>query len=512
MTSTMPASPVHHTRFRLPALTSVQKEHFRRLATGLLDQAVEETELLSTTFNMDQDHNDYWKHVRSHHGLKLYKAAKPANGSPSADLMMTGIVQGSLDDVMTSVYADTTAMFQMQSALSMPKDHLDCEILHAIDTTSSTHPHHPYYFRGLKWCATNWPGRTLSKPRDFCYFEATGVSTSSITTSTTNNNNDDTTFGYCLMESFDLAHCQSLESLSIVRGKLSIRHIFKQLPIGCVLVTTHCSIDACMGGPLSSWMRDGSGSSLPHLLALSRAADIAESVRLSMKLRQHAGGCLSPSRSFAGMFHGSSSSSACSLCQRHQRTNNMARKRIVEPSYGQHIRTSKRPFCEECLRTDHHSLTRPDNVTCTTQQATQTLREGQQVNQVFPSRRHHQQHAATIAAATDLPPTKVVPMLDLDYNSHDDEFDDDDGEASVYSGIDIRSTVQSHLDIYESEDEGDDVEEAGTPIMRARRTHADRTCSQLAHLTAKMDDTLRLLRRNKTHIDFCRSHGRVEVL
>ncbi|CAK4626979.1 unnamed protein product [Aphanomyces euteiches] len=59
------------------------------------------------------------------------------------------------------------------------------------------------------------------------YFESTGMA---IATDEFGREHD---YGYCFMESFELPQCSQLDAFSIVRAKVSMRHIFRELPRIC---------------------------------------------------------------------------------------------------------------------------------------------------------------------------------------------------------------------------------------------------------------------------------------
>ncbi|KAF0701924.1 Aste57867_7836 [Aphanomyces stellatus] len=469
------------TRFLLSPLSSTQKTQFRHLATGLLKQALEECDI--TTHEMDA----HWKHTRTHQGLKVYKAKSPQ--APS-DLMVTGIVNGKLHDVMTCLYADDSYNFRVNSALLMPKDFLDCEVLHAMDTADDDHP---FRFHGLKWCATKWPGASaLAKNRDLCYFESTGLAQA-----TDNVTGALTTFGYSILESFDLAQCGHLEDLSIVRAKISIRHIFRELPIGCTLVMTHANVDPC--GSLKKWGSDF--SALPQLLAISRVADVAESIRLTKLLVNSSAATLSHTSNLDWCKPLSFLAQAmCCVCQ-FESSSKMKKRRVVELASGSGLRTHKRHFCDTCLLA---SLSTPTF-------GIARLNLDLQPNCVVEPR----PFALSAISSLDLSEYSVdgvreysqgefrsLPMLGLDSD------DEDDVAILMYTGLDfdMRSTGRSLVDNLDRGSEG--VQEAEPALVKMSASAA--LGSQLAELTARIDDTMSIIRRTKTQIDFCQCHGRIE--
>ncbi|RQM09884.1 hypothetical protein B5M09_005976 [Aphanomyces astaci] len=271
------------TRFPACHLTPEDEAQYMALSQRLLGRAIAECE--TTLIDMDS----HWKYVRTipvaTSSLKVYKSThhpSTAFGGAAAQVMATGIVSGTMDDIMTCLSADNSFAFRMNSALLMPKEHLDCEVLHTIvplptssPTSSSTSD--KFRFLGLKWGATKWP--SASKHRDLCYLESTGV------TRTSDAQGHVMEYGYCLMESIDLpAICPPLDQFSIKRVKVSLRHVFRTLPIGCTLVMSHCSIDlGSHASPSTMWMPPDL-TTFPHLVSIAAAAEVATAIRLSNAL------------------------------------------------------------------------------------------------------------------------------------------------------------------------------------------------------------------------------------
>ncbi|RLO13124.1 hypothetical protein DYB28_010180 [Aphanomyces astaci] len=271
------------TRFPACHLTPEDEAQYMALSQRLLGRAIAECE--TTLIDMDS----HWKYVRTipvaTSSLKVYKSThhpSTAFGGAAAQVMATGIVSGTMDDIMTCLSADNSFAFRMNSALLMPKEHLDCEVLHTIvplptssPTSSSTSD--KFRFLGLKWGATKWP--SASKHRDLCYLESTGV------TRTSDTQGHVMEYGYCLMESIDLpAICPPLDQFSIKRVKVSLRHVFRTLPIGCTLVMSHCSIDlGSHASPSTMWMPPDL-TTFPHLVSIAAAAEVATAIRLSNAL------------------------------------------------------------------------------------------------------------------------------------------------------------------------------------------------------------------------------------
>ncbi|RHY48693.1 hypothetical protein DYB34_003563 [Aphanomyces astaci] len=476
-------------RFPLTPLTLAQEKQFRVQASALLNKSIQDCE--RTLADVDAQ----WKFVRLHQGLKVYKA-KPSSQAPS-ELMVTGIVRGSLHDIMSCMYADTSLQFRVNSALLMPKEHLDCEVLHAINTKDNTV--NPFRFNGIKWCATKWPGGTMNKTRDLCYFETTGI------TQARDSQGQLLEYGYSIMESIELPQCPHLDMYSIVRAKMSIRHLFRELPLGCTMVVTHCTVDP--SGTLPSWMTDF--STLPHLLSISRAVEVAESIRLSKAIHDQS---TTATQSTTGntkwtnrlsMFNRGSD---CALCD-HGGQFKLEKKRIVEAVVGGGVKTAAKYFCPVCLSQQRQNVdlteflqpltysmvSKPSSATIYSDDLSDAMSE---LSSIYED-------------LAPMPP----PILD---------FDDDDAEESVYSGLDFdyRSTCLSENStsfcgtedsavLYEHASPShshysmlsNSVRHDGSP--RSSHGSSDQAISpsilahQLLQLNLQMDNTVDIMRRNR---------------
>ncbi|RHY27302.1 hypothetical protein DYB32_006872 [Aphanomyces invadans] len=500
-------------RFPLTTLTLAQEKQFRVQASALLTKSIQDCE--RTLADIDGQ----WKFVRLHQGLKVYKAKSP--NAPS-ELMVTGIVRGSLHDVMSCMYADNSFQFRVNSALLMPKEHLDCEVLHAINTKDNTHP---FRFNGIKWCATKWPGGTMNKTRDMCFFETTGI------TQARDNQGQLLEYGYSIMESIELAQCPHLDMYSIVRAKMSVRHLFRELPLGCTMVVTHCTVDP--SGILPTWMTDF--STLPHLLSISRAVEVSESIRLSKALLDQVNS--SPNASSASWTNRLSlfnRGSECALCENGSQFK-LEKKRIVE-AVGAGVKTAAKYFCPVCLAAslrqgvNDSSPVGPDltNFLLQQQQAPSSYSMVSKPSSATIYSDDLSEDMSELSSIYEelapLPP----PILD---------FDDDEAEESVYSGLDFdyRSTCLSENSTsFSTESSGAVLYEHASPshshysmLSNSVRLYDSSPRSsnnssngssptmspsilaqQLVHLNMQMDNTVDIMRRNRLRMTSLHSKAR----
>lgn len=137
-------------------------------------------------------------------------------------LLMVGTLSGTLDDVMYGLATPDASLILLKASYTQDEV-IDGQILAQIHGPT---PREPYRFLGIKWLVKGNPMAVsaLVCERDIVMLEATG---------TQRRPNGDR-IGYFLMHSVNVPGVHSLESHSVVRGKISTCYIFKQLPNGLV--------------------------------------------------------------------------------------------------------------------------------------------------------------------------------------------------------------------------------------------------------------------------------------
>ncbi|RHY52004.1 hypothetical protein DYB30_010276 [Aphanomyces astaci] len=488
-------------RFALAPLGRGHENKLKQLGRTLLKQAIVECE--TSLQGMDQ----HWKHVRNSHGIKVYKA-KTVH-APS-HMMTTGIIKASLNQVMQCLYADNTAQFRMLNALLMPKDHLDCEVLHALDVQDASHP---FRFNGLKWCATS-TGSLGKTTKDLCYFDSTGL------TQTLDKDGQPLEYGYCFLESYDLAQCPKLDAFSIGRAKISVRHIFRELPMGATVVMTHSTVDS---STLPLWIHP-QGPIPPQVLAIVNAADVAESIRLSRRMQEQASNGLtvytkigSPRPWGKLSFLLNRPPSKCTLC--HHDTSKLLRRRVVQVE-GNGIKTSRQLFCSTCVSPTTTfdaptTMLGPSNV--------HDDKDDEDENDVMhlsmrsSSTLHASGYASSSSSACS--PSSSVHMLELDDEEALDELS--------YSGLPfthiippLQAAAKSSRCLYHSETEDSSDDSSSSPRhpdeacchLHSAHPYSTAIATELSRLTIQMDHIWGIVRANKTQADFFKGYNRIEYL
>ncbi|ETW08252.1 hypothetical protein H310_00889 [Aphanomyces invadans] len=500
-----PAYQPPTSRFAAAPLSRAHERKLKQLGRTLLKQAIVECE--TSLQGMDQ----HWKHVRNSYGIKVYKAK--TIHAPS-QIMTTGIIKASLNQVMQCLYADNTAQFRMLNALLMPKEHLDCEVLHALDVQDDSHP---FRFNGVKWCATT--SGSLGKTKDLCYFESTGL------TQTLDKDGHPLEYGYCFLESYDLPQCPKLDAFSIGRAKISIRHIFRELPMGATVVMTHSTVDS---STLPMWIHP-QGSIPPQVLSIVNAAEVAQSVELSLRVHQQTSDGLTVYNKAATATHHNTSPRPwaklsfllnrhpkCTLCR--NEAPKLIRRRIVEVE-GNGIKTSRQLFCCTCASPTVSSFPTPVGLAPTPVDYEDNDDDGSSMLlSMRSSSTLHVSGYASSSSSSACSSESSVHMLELD--------DEDALDELSYSGLPFTRVPppplvhKSSQVVYHSETEDSSDECSESPRqpdefcchMHSVHPASTSIATELSRLTVQMDHIWGIVRANKTQADYFRGCNRIEYL
>lgn len=121
-----------------------------------------------------QVNKDNWALVRKRKQMSIYRNLQGI-GNPRVTLMMgTGLIPGTVEEVMDGLYCDTTDDLRAVKTLIKYK-FLDGGVFHVCESRA---PEAPYRFAGIKWFAAKTPfGGAVVKSRDLLTYERMGATT-----------------------------------------------------------------------------------------------------------------------------------------------------------------------------------------------------------------------------------------------------------------------------------------------------------------------------------------------
>ncbi|KAF1323234.1 hypothetical protein FI667_g10719, partial [Globisporangium splendens] len=134
------------------------------------------------------------------------------------ELVVSGTMPGTLDDVMYGMLTPDSAEFMLRTAYV--DDHIqDGAVLYQIEMPT---PDAPFQFLGVKWCIKDIPlqYKKLVWPRDFVFVEAMGILYRP----------DGSRLGYLIRHSVNLTGCGDLNHHGILRAVSTSASIYTPLP------------------------------------------------------------------------------------------------------------------------------------------------------------------------------------------------------------------------------------------------------------------------------------------
>lgn len=181
-------------------------------------------------------HTRQWKMLCDRDNMQIYRQEKRARYATG--IMGYGKLAGSLDDVFSGLYAETTRESRLLDQFLSDRI-VDSAVIHVDQTLREESP---IRFAGLHWMAIDVVDG-VSKQRDFCAFKCMGVY----------RDDEDQEIGYLVVHSIDPAVYHVLQDPRIVgsrnrvRAHASLAWLFK--PVGEDLVEVFLHGEYNMGSP-----------------------------------------------------------------------------------------------------------------------------------------------------------------------------------------------------------------------------------------------------------------------
>ncbi|DAZ94354.1 TPA: hypothetical protein N0F65_000918 [Lagenidium giganteum] len=210
-----------------------------------------------------------WKHVRSRSDIRVFRHAQRNNGVST--MMATGLLHGSLHDVMDGLYAESSKELRVLHTLLSDRI-LDSAMLFVDEVRSQAET---YRFAGVQWMVIKAPNTIgLCKDRDFCCYKQTGVFTDE-------HGND---VGFLVLQSMEsvdqCALTSKMDANGYIRGHISIACQFRPLKDDLVEVFMHGDVDA--KGKLPSRLAEAAFAET--FLSIANAFESGEAKKLSLLL------------------------------------------------------------------------------------------------------------------------------------------------------------------------------------------------------------------------------------
>ncbi|KAG1699249.1 hypothetical protein DVH05_014166 [Phytophthora capsici] len=238
-----PLAPLH--------LINSDKEHLINLAELFRAGAIEDYE--EHLYSGGLVDSTKWVRVKQCEDVVVYEdrqalkerrlsRVSPSRAPPSNDnmlkLLWSGTILGDLDDIMYAVVNRTAEEAKVKAAY-LQSNVVDFAVLDTL-----IHPTMDEPFRGLqvKWAVNGGPPvmRSVVRFRDFVYIEATGMATIST----------GERIGFQLLHSVSIPAAPELHEHKLVRGNMTLFHLFRQKTEGVVDTYVKAFIDLMGDMPL----------------------------------------------------------------------------------------------------------------------------------------------------------------------------------------------------------------------------------------------------------------------
>lgn len=199
-------------------------------------------------------------------------------------MLATGVMDGTVDDIVYALHAPTADQGKMTAALSDDDSLIDTVVLHTIKASKTT-------YLGLKWKLCRTPGGN----RDMCYIEYVGVA----------NDAKNQRYGFRVLESVRLRNCPPFADNSIVRSQISCCYLFRESGTpGIVDVYMQGAFDSSSDAATAGGVGD-SRSTLDMLMEVEKCIEIAEAKKLADLVAKQAAAPPRPKQN----------GSQCSICR-----------------------------------------------------------------------------------------------------------------------------------------------------------------------------------------------------
>ncbi|KAF1327895.1 hypothetical protein FI667_g7283, partial [Globisporangium splendens] len=148
-------------------LTHSEQSHYDAIVANVLQTAIKEYAGFQGFIDTDD-----WAYVRRRKQMSVYRSLQPCDDPRATVMVGTGLIPGTLEDVMDGLYCDTTSELRGVKTFIKYK-FLDGAVLNVSERRT---PQAPFRFAGIKWTAATaaWG---VAKNRDLLTYDRMGTIT-----------------------------------------------------------------------------------------------------------------------------------------------------------------------------------------------------------------------------------------------------------------------------------------------------------------------------------------------
>ncbi|DAZ95684.1 TPA: hypothetical protein N0F65_002994 [Lagenidium giganteum] len=202
-------------------LSASQRQAFDAQCDDLIQRALDEHQLFHTAEGLER-----WKCVRQRDALSVYRdRGDVARGTTSPWIVCSGLLPGTVDDVLNGIYCDSTETLRVVKSILSDK-FLDGAMVSVLERHRLSAP---IIFAGIKWFAVKSPGGSMIQDRDALVYERMGRIV----------DRSGQQFAYHVLHSIDLPEWPPATTQRLCRASTAMCYLYRRVTedwVGCFML------------------------------------------------------------------------------------------------------------------------------------------------------------------------------------------------------------------------------------------------------------------------------------